>query len=116
MDPVSKEEIGRIYLGADVAIVPLMDLQVFKTVFPSKTFELMAFGVPIILGVGGQIEELAEKKKLHFVLSQTMSTCMRRRFCDCMKIPIYALTYRSQLFLSYDTVLLYTTTQVWRCH
>ena len=34
-----------------------------QTVFPSKTFELMAFGVPIILGVGGQIEELAEKNK-----------------------------------------------------
>ena len=63
MNPVSKEEIGQFYLGADVAIVPLMDLQVFKTVFPSKTFELMAFGVPIILGVGGQIEELAEKNK-----------------------------------------------------
>ena len=32
-----------------------------KTVFPSKTFELLSFKLPTIVGVGGQLSNLLEK-------------------------------------------------------
>lgn len=59
--PVSREEIRRFFVFAGCAIVPLQDLQIFKNVFPSKTFELMSYGVPTVVGVGGEIGELIEK-------------------------------------------------------
>ena len=61
-EPVERNEIRTIYCKADIAIVPLKDLDVFKTVFPSKTFELLSFKIPTIVGVGGQISELLTKK------------------------------------------------------
>lgn len=57
-DAFERDKIRSAYANVDLGLVPLRDLQVFKTVFPSKTFELMSFGVPIIVGVGGQIEEM----------------------------------------------------------
>ncbi len=61
-DPVERNEIRTIYCKVNTAIVPLKDLDVFKTVFPSKTFELLSFKIPTIVGVGGQISELLTKK------------------------------------------------------
>ncbi len=53
-DPVPHEEIP-IYLGAlDVGIVHLKADPVFRTAVPSKTFEFMAMGVPIVMGVEGE--------------------------------------------------------------
>ena len=60
-DPVSRDEIRSIYTNSNCAIVPLKDLDVFKTVFPSKTFELLSFKLPTIVGVGGQLSNLLEK-------------------------------------------------------
>ena len=57
-DPVNRDEIRSIYSKGSCAIVPLRDLDIFKTVFPSKTFELLSFKLPIIVGVGGQLSSL----------------------------------------------------------
>ena len=61
-DPVERNDIRTIYCKVNTAIVPLRDLDVFKTVFPSKTFELLSFKIPTIVGVGGEISELLTKK------------------------------------------------------
>lgn len=58
--PISRDEIRRYFIFAGCAIVPLQDLQIFKNVFPSKTFELMSYGVPTVVGVGGEIGKLIE--------------------------------------------------------
>ncbi|MBA6364327.1 glycosyltransferase family 4 protein [Colwellia sp. BRX8-4] len=60
LSPVTRDEIRRYYIFAGCAIVPLQDLQIFKNVFPSKTFELMSYGVPTVVGVGGEIGKLIE--------------------------------------------------------
>lgn len=60
LPPVSRGEIRRFFVFAGCAIVPLQDLQIFKNVFPSKAFELMSYGVPIVVGVGGEIGKLIE--------------------------------------------------------
>jgi glycosyltransferase involved in cell wall biosynthesis len=60
LPPVSRDEIRRYFVFAGCAIVPLQDLNIFKNVFPSKTFELMSYGVPTVVGVGGEIGKLIE--------------------------------------------------------
>lgn len=56
--PVERDVIRRFFVFAGCAIVPLQNLQIFKNVFPSKTFELLSYGVPSVVGVGGEIERL----------------------------------------------------------
>lgn len=58
--PVNRDEIRRYFVFSGCAIVPLQDLKIFKNVFPSKTFELMSYGVPTVVGVGGEIGKLIE--------------------------------------------------------
>jgi glycosyltransferase involved in cell wall biosynthesis len=51
---VSKDEVVRYWALLKVAIVHLKKNDLFKTVIPSKIFEAMAMGVPILHGVEGE--------------------------------------------------------------
>ena len=68
LDPVPREKIRKYFQHTDCAIVPLRDLDVFKNVYPSKTFELMSYGVPSIVGVGGEIEKLINRSNSGLVV------------------------------------------------
>jgi glycosyltransferase involved in cell wall biosynthesis len=55
-------EIIPVYLSAaDVALVPLRKLELFKGALPSKMLDAWACGVPVILGVEGEAREVMEK-------------------------------------------------------
>jgi glycosyltransferase involved in cell wall biosynthesis len=53
-DRVPHEELARYYAALDLSIVHLKPAPVFKTVIPSKIFELMAMEVPILMAVEGE--------------------------------------------------------------
>lgn len=60
---VSREEIANYYFISDIMLVTLKNLSLFKCVIPSKIFEIMAFGKPIIIGVDGEARKIVEKAK-----------------------------------------------------
>lgn len=47
--------------SSDISLVPLRDEPVFRTVIPSKMFEIMAAGTAMILSGGGQAEAFLEE-------------------------------------------------------
>ena len=49
-----KEQIPAILASSDACLVHLRGCELFGTVIPSKIFETMALGKPIIMGVGGE--------------------------------------------------------------
>lgn len=53
-----KAEVIPIVRSADVAIIPLRKLELFKGAIPSKIFENLALRKPILLGVEGEAKEL----------------------------------------------------------
>lgn len=55
---VDKEEVKQYWRLCDVALVLLRDVSLFLHVIPSKMFEAMGTGRPIILGVRGESQEL----------------------------------------------------------
>jgi len=57
-DSVAKDEVVRWYHECDVALVPLRDVPIFHTFIPSKMFELLAAGVPIVASVAGEARTL----------------------------------------------------------
>jgi glycosyltransferase involved in cell wall biosynthesis len=55
---VPRGEVPAILAASDVALVLLRADPLFETVLPSKMFEAMSAGRPIVLGVGGEAREL----------------------------------------------------------
>ncbi|USZ67393.1 glycosyltransferase family 4 protein [Halorussus salilacus] len=53
-----KEEVPEFLSVSDVSLVHLKDRDLFRTVIPSKMFESMAAGVPIVLGVKGEAKRI----------------------------------------------------------
>ena len=58
LDLVSKKEMPQIIKAADVAVVPLKKLDLFKGAIPSKIFENLAMKKALLLGVDGEAREL----------------------------------------------------------
>lgn len=56
-----REALRAYYRASDVSIVPLKRLPVFQKVLPSKLFELMGMGCPIICSVEGEAAELVTR-------------------------------------------------------
>jgi glycosyltransferase involved in cell wall biosynthesis len=55
---VAKDEVPRWYRLADVGLVPLRNVPLFRTFIPSKMFELLACAVPIVASVEGEAAEI----------------------------------------------------------
>jgi glycosyltransferase involved in cell wall biosynthesis len=54
-------EIPGLLAAADAALVHLNNSPLFATVLPSKMFEAMAAGTPVILGVRGEARQILER-------------------------------------------------------
>ncbi len=56
----SKERVPDLYRASDVCIVPLRDIPLFDSFVPSKIFEIMSCGIPIIGSVTGEAREILQ--------------------------------------------------------
>lgn len=61
IDTVSKEEVINYWSLLDVAIIHLKKSNLFRSVIPSKMFECMAMGIPIVHGVDGESAEIVKR-------------------------------------------------------
>lgn len=68
LNPVSREELIKYYSDSDFLFLHLNDLDAFKKVLPSKLFEYVAFGKPIIAGVGGYAADFIESNLDNYIL------------------------------------------------
>ena len=74
-----KEEMPSVWNGCDVALVTLKYTPLFKTVIPSKIFECMATGTPIILSTPkGEAAKIVEENAVGFYCFPENST----ELCD----------------------------------
>jgi len=58
---VAREDVPGLYAAADVCLVPLRDVPIFRTFVPSKLFELLAAGRPIVGAVRGEARSILER-------------------------------------------------------
>ncbi len=56
-----RSKVAAYLSAADACVVPLRRSETFKTAIPSKMFEAMAAGKPVVLGVEGEARELLLK-------------------------------------------------------
>jgi glycosyltransferase involved in cell wall biosynthesis len=55
---VPRERVPLFYRAADIGLVPLRDVPLFSTFIPSKMFELLSAGVPIVASLRGEPAEI----------------------------------------------------------
>lgn len=65
-DPVPREQLAAIYAESDFQLIPLKDLPIFRGTIPSKFQASLAFGVPVITTVRGDVATLVEQHGLGF--------------------------------------------------
>lgn len=61
VESVSKDEVVDYWALLDASIIHLRRTDLFKTVIPSKLFECMAMGIPVLHGVAGESAEIVER-------------------------------------------------------
>ena len=64
LDSVPKEEVVRYWSLLDVSIIHLKNTPLFTTVIPSKLFECMGMGIPVLHGVAGESAGIVKKEKV----------------------------------------------------
>ena len=57
-DSMPRPQLLKIIANVDVALIPLKKIDLFKGAIPSKIFENLALGKPVLLGVEGEAKEL----------------------------------------------------------
>ena len=62
VDTVSKDEVTRYWSLLDVSIIHLRRTALFTTVIPSKLFECMGMGIPVLHGVAGESAEIVQRE------------------------------------------------------
>lgn len=62
VDSVSKDEVVRYWSLRDVSIIHLRRTELFTKVIPSKLFECMGMGIPVLHGVAGESAGIVEKE------------------------------------------------------
>lgn len=67
VDSVPKQDVPRYWSLLDAAIIHLKKTPLFSTVIPSKLFECMAMGIPVLHGVAGESAEIVTREEVGLV-------------------------------------------------
>lgn len=67
VDTVPKDEVVRYWSLLDVSIIHLRQTELFTTVIPSKLFECMGMGIPVLHGVAGESAAIVEREGVGLV-------------------------------------------------
>jgi glycosyltransferase involved in cell wall biosynthesis len=62
LDSVPKDQVVRYWSLLDVSVIHLKKTELFTTVIPSKLFECMGMGIPVLHGVAGESAMIVERE------------------------------------------------------
>ncbi|MFO1171406.1 MAG: glycosyltransferase family 4 protein [Hyphomicrobiaceae bacterium] len=87
LDSVPRSEVARYWSLLDVSIVHLKRQPLFTTVIPSKLFECMAMGIPVLHGVEGESAELVEHEGFGLAFEPENAAALTERLLELARAP-----------------------------
>lgn len=82
IDSVPKDQVVRYWSLLDASIIHLRKADLFTSVVPSKLFECMATGIPILHGVAGESAEIVRKENAGLVFEPENADELCRRLIE----------------------------------
>jgi glycosyltransferase involved in cell wall biosynthesis len=67
IDTVAKDQVARYWSLLDTSVIHLRRTELFTTVIPSKLFECMGMGIPVLHGVAGESAAIVEREGVGLV-------------------------------------------------
>jgi glycosyltransferase involved in cell wall biosynthesis len=89
---VGKNGVKEFYALSDACLVPLRDIPLFETFIPSKMFEIMAMGRPIIGSVRGEAADILRRSKAALVVEPEDSESIALAILQIYNNPKKAVT------------------------
>lgn len=86
-DLVPKEEVPRYWSLLDAAVIHLRKTELFKTVIPSKMFECMGMGLPILHGVEGESAEIVNRSNAGITFEPENAQALADRILELYNDP-----------------------------
>jgi len=96
IDSVPKEEVARYWSLLDVSIIHLRKTELFTTVIPSKLFECMGMGLPVLHGVAGESADI--------VRAELVGITFEPENADQLVAHLKALSSDDQSYASYRSM------------
>lgn len=87
VDSVPKDEVVRYWSLLDVSIIHLKKTDLFTTVIPSKLFECMGMGIPVLHGVAGESAGIVEREGCGEVFEPENADALVRGLLGLMSQP-----------------------------
>lgn len=85
VDSVAKDQVVRYWSLLDTSIIHLKNDELFTTVIPSKLFECMGMGIPVLHGVPGESAEIVKREEVGLMFEPENSAALidvLRRLAD----------------------------------
>lgn len=85
IDTVSKAEVANYWSLLDISIIHLKKDPLFEKVIPSKLFECMAMGIPVLHGVLGESAEIVSRLGVGKTIAPDNSQVLAQQLCSLSK-------------------------------
>ena len=87
VDTVPKDMVARYWSLLDVSIIHLRQTELFTTVIPSKLFECMGMGIPVLHGVAGESAGIVEREGCGIVFEPENTAALVARLLELQSNP-----------------------------
>lgn len=100
VDSVTKDEVVRYWSVLDVSIIHLRKSDLFKTVIPSKLFECMGMGLPVLQGVQGESADIVEREGVGMLFEPENADALCARLVELRSDPKKYMTMKNNGLLA----------------
>jgi glycosyltransferase involved in cell wall biosynthesis len=97
---VPKEQVARWWSLLDVSIIHLKRTELFNTVIPSKLFECMGMGIPVLHGVKGESAEIVVREDVGRLFEAEDATDLAKTIAQVAADPDLLLRWRENCISS----------------
>jgi glycosyltransferase involved in cell wall biosynthesis len=94
LDSIPKEDVTRYWSLLDISIIHLRKTELFASVIPSKLFECMGMGIPVLHGVAGESAQIVLTEQVGEVFESDNSTQLVEQLLSLKSDPKRIDRYR----------------------
>ena len=94
LDSVPKAQVVRYWSILDVSIIHLRNTELFRTVIPSKLFECMGMGLPVLHGVAGESADIVRREQVGEVFESENAQQLMTGLLRMRDDPLACASYR----------------------